>query len=81
MSKAKKIKLNKSTKEGAKEYAAAIRILLRGYKVPKAAWSSVFDDLDDWPKADADQDLHWYLGWFNGAAEALGCNLEDLVVL
>lgn len=75
------VAVNLSTAEGIDSYASAIRELLREHKVPKKDWQKTFNGLDDWPKADADQDLHWFIGWFNGVAEGLGCNLEDLVML
>jgi DNA (cytosine-5)-methyltransferase 1 len=75
------LKLNKETRECIKDYSTGICELLKSYKIPKKDWLRALDCLEDWPKADADQDLHWFIGWINGAAVALGCNLEDLVVL
>ncbi len=62
-------------------YAGGIRELLTQYKVPKDQWNNIWDGVEDWPKADADHDLHWFIGFFNGLAEGQACNLEDLVVL
>ncbi len=73
--------LSLHTRSCIDDYAGAIRILLKRYKVPKDKWCTVWDGVEDWPQADADHDLHWFIGWFNGAAEAQACNLEDLVVL
>jgi len=75
------LKLNSCTMEGIKLYSVAIRELLKQCKVPKEEWQTCLDDLEKWPKADADAELQWFLGWFNGVAESLGCNLEDLVIL
>ena len=69
------------TRECIDDYAGGIRELLTQHKVPKDQWNNIWDSVEKWPKADADHDLHWFIGWFNGAAEAQGCNLEDLVVL
>ena len=69
------------TRECIDAYAGGIRELLTQHKVPKDQWNNIWDGVEKWPKADADHDLHWFIGWFNGAAEAQGCNLEDLVVL
>lgn len=77
----KQTRLNKSTKEGVKLYSESIRELLKQCKVPKEEWQNCLDDLEKWPKADADAELQWFIGWFNGVAEVLGCNLEDLVIL
>lgn len=76
-----RVDCNLSTAESIESYGSAIRELLKYHKVPKKDWQKTLDGLDDWPKADADHDLHWFLGWFNGVAEGLGCNLEDLIKL
>ena len=69
------------TRECIDAYAGGIRELLTQYKVPRDQWNNIWDGVEKWPKADADHDLHWFIGFFNGVAEGQGCNLEDLVVL
>jgi hypothetical protein len=76
-----KLKINKSTREGIATYGEGLRILLKKAKVPQDKWSDIWNNLDDYPKADADHDIQWFVGWFTGVTETLGANFEDLIVL
>lgn len=77
----KKHATNDSTSEGIGVYADGLRELLTIHKVPKREWKRIWVDLEDYPAADTDLDVQYFVGWFSGVAEALGVEIDDLVQL
>jgi len=74
-----------SLQESINAHAGGLRELLKDYyKVPEERWQealSVSGIEDDYAEFTNDRDTLWILGWFRGAADALGCDAVDLVVL
>ena len=80
------LKISKALQEDIDAHAGGLRELLGEgyYNVPRERWQDALgaDRLeDDYPAFASDVDTLWILGWFRGAADALGCEAGDLVVL
>jgi hypothetical protein len=77
--------LSKEMKAEVITHADAMRELLTIHKVPRDVWNDVFHKfvptLRKYPGADSDVNLHWIVGWFVGAGDALDCEIKELVIL